>query len=298
MLFRSAVTIKIPSVPSTLARVIEVAQSPDDNLHELASVVLADPLLSERVLRLANSATFCRREKAETINDAILVLGSGYVRNLAASVSVLNVLCPDQIFPGFNWRNMWRHCVVCAVASESIYSWRTGWRRGTDESAFVAGLLHDIGKMLISKVAPKKFKQAIELCQERRIDMLEAEMLAMGTNHAIVGRQLAEKWEFPEKPIAGIGWHHDPASVNGYADVAFSVCAGNMLAKRIEDSYIYGYHPYIRLTEIADIAGLDISCLNMVIDETRIGILRCSEVMSWGNGLDCYPSQPGFAIHA
>lgn len=250
----------------------------------LARVVMLDQSLACKVLRLANSAYFCRRDKAETVTDAILTLGFGYVRNLAASASVLDVLFPSYAFPGFNWQNFWRHSVTTAIASESFYSFATGCKRKSEEAAFVAGLMHDIGKLVIARALPFRFREIVENCRERRIEMLEAETKALCTNHVFIGKQLAASWQLSDKLIAGIACHHNDDS-SDYPELTSAVRAANMLAKRIEDSYLIGIHPNISLNNIGKAAGLDAQSVNFVIDEVRIGLKRCGEILSWGKDM-------------
>jgi HD-like signal output (HDOD) protein len=247
--------------------------------------VLVDQSLSCKVLRLANSAYFGRRDKAETITDAILTLGFGYVRNLAASASVLDALFPSHAFPGFGWHHFWRHSVTTAIAAESFYAFATGCRRKTEESAFVAGLMHDVGKLIIARALPFRFREVVETCRERRLEMLPVETEYMGTNHVYVGKQLARSWQFPDKLIAGIAYHHCPEEACDYQQLASAVCAGNLLAKRLEDSYLIGVRPNISLSDIARTAGMDAQGVNFVIDEVRIGLKRCGEILSWGKNL-------------
>src|SRR5512133_1340035 len=109
MFGRSSGKIDLPSVPATLARIIQITSSPEATADELAHVVMLDPSLSTKVLRIANSAYYGRRTKAETITDAVVTLGFGAVRNLAASASVVDALFPRQMFPGFGWQEMWIH---------------------------------------------------------------------------------------------------------------------------------------------------------------------------------------------
>ncbi|MCE5323899.1 HDOD domain-containing protein [bacterium] len=284
MFHRSSDRIDLPSIPAALKRIIDITRTDDVDADSLARVVMTDQSLACRVLRLANSAYFCRREKAETITDAILTLGFGYVRNLAASASVLDILFPSHVFPGFNWQNFWRHSVTTAIASESFYSFATGCKRKSEESAFVAGLMHDIGKLVIARALPFRFREVVENCRERRIEMLEAETETLRTNHVYIGKQLAASWRLPEKLIAGIAYHHRDDS-SDYPELTAAVHAANMLAKRIEDSYLIGVHPNISLTEIGKVAGLDAQSVNFVIDEVRIGLKRCGEILSWGKDL-------------
>lgn len=272
-------------MPEALKRIIDITKCDDVDADSLARVVMVDQSLACKVLRLANSAYFCRRDKAETVTDAILTLGFGYVRNLAASASVLDVLFPSHVFPGFNWHNFWRHSVTTAIATESFYSFATGCKRKSEESAFVAGLMHDIGKLVIARALPFRFREIVETCRERRTEMIDTETKLLCTNHVFIGKQLAASWQLPDKLVAGIAYHHRAGDPSDYPELTSAVCAANMLAKRLEDSYLIGIHPNISLSDIAKVAGLDVQGVNYVIDEVRIGLKRCGEILSWGKGM-------------
>ncbi|MHB9036035.1 MAG: HDOD domain-containing protein [Armatimonadota bacterium] len=285
MFHRSSDRIDLPSLPAALRRIIDITKCDDVDADSLARVVMVDQSLSCKVLRLANSAYFGRRDKAETVTDAILTLGFGYVRNLAASASVLDILFPSHAFPGFQWQHFWRHSVTTAIAAESFFAFATGCRRKTEESAFVAGLMHDIGKLVIARALPFKFRQIVETCRERRLEMLPVETECTGTNHVFIGKQLAQSWQFPDKLIAGVAYHHSPNDAPDHQELAAAVCAANMLAKRIEESYLIGIRPNISLSDVARMAGLDAQGVNFVIDEVRLGLKRCGEILSWGQNL-------------
>ncbi|MCE5315624.1 MAG: HDOD domain-containing protein [Armatimonadota bacterium] len=285
MFHRSSDRIDLPSLPEALRRIIDITKCNEVDAESLAHVVMIDQSLACKVLRLANSAYFARRDKAETVTDAIITLGSGYVRNLAASASVLDALFPSNAFPGFHWHHFWKHSVTTAIAAESFYAFATGCRKKNEESAFVAGLMHDVGKLVIARALPFKFRQVVETCRERRLEMLSIETELLGTNHIYIGKQLARSWQFPDKLLTGIAYHHAPENAREHQDLAAAVCAADMLAKRIEDSYLVGMHPNISLGDIAKTAGLDAQGVNFVIDEVRIGLKRCGEILSWGKDM-------------
>lgn len=282
MFGRSSGKIDLPSVPATLARVIQVTNKPDATAEQVANVVMFDQSLATRVLRLANSAYYGRRNKAETVTDAIVTLGFSSVRNLAASASVVDVLFPKQLFPGFSWQDMWAHSVMCALAAEGIYTRMVG-SSSASESAFVAGLLHDVGKLVLARALPQRFLQVVEACQGYGYPMQQAESNILGTNHALVGGDLAQQWDFPSKLTAGIRYHNAPEAAEEHEDVAQAVLAGNLLAKRMGRNYLVGIPVEISLKDVADAAGLVLSDVEFVVEQVREGIRQSSDLLAWGN---------------
>jgi putative nucleotidyltransferase with HDIG domain len=288
MFGRSSGKIDLPSMPSTLARIIQITNKQDSTAEQLSRVVMLDQSLSTKVLRLANSAFFGRRTKAETITEAVVTLGFASVRNLAASASVVDALFPKRLFIGFNWQDMWTHSVTCAVAAECIYTCAGRNSMENNESAFLAGLLHDIGKLIIARALPNRFMQIVEACRDYNFDMVRAENNYLSTNHSKIGYDLAQQWDFPERISAGIAYHHAPEDACEYEDLARAVQAADMLAKRLGRNYLVGVPIDISLGSIAEVVGLPVSDINFAVDQVRGKLQQCGELLSWA---DKMPSQ-------
>ena len=283
MFGRSSGKIDLPSMPATLARVIQITNSPEATASSVAGIVMLDQSLSTKVLRLANSAYFGRRNKAETVSEAVVTLGFSQVRNLAASASVVDALFPRQMFPGFGWQEMWIHSVTCAVASEALCRRVSGMREA--ESAFVAGLLHDVGKLIVARALPARFRQIVDVCRERKIPMVEAEKELLSTDHAQIGGELVEQWQFPETLRAGITYHHDPEGCFDHEDIARIVAGANLLAKRMARNCIFGVGVDISLKEVADAAGTSADGMDFIVTQVRDRMRECSEILAWSSNM-------------
>ncbi|MCE5314487.1 MAG: HDOD domain-containing protein [Armatimonadota bacterium] len=287
MFGRSSRKIDLPSMPATLARIIQITNKSDSTAEQLSKTVMLDQSLSTKVLRLANSAYFGRRNKAENITEAVVTLGFGSVRNLAASASVVEALFPKRMFPGFNWQDMWSHSVTCAVAAESIYSCMAGHVAGNNESAFLAGLLHDVGKLIIARALPQRFLQIVEACRDYNFEMVRAENNILSTTHCKIGFDLAQQWDFPEKISAGIAYHHIPEDACEHEDLARAVHAGNLLAKRLGKNYVVGVPVDVSINDVAEAAGLPPGDINFIVDQVRGKLQQCGELLAWGDRMPC-----------
>jgi len=283
MFGRSSGKIDLPSVPAALARIIQITNSPDASAGKVAGIVMLDQSLAAKVLRIANSAFYGRRAKAETISEAVVTLGFSSVRNLAASASVVDTLFPKQMFPGFSWQDMWIHSVNCAVASEVIHSRMA--RTSSSEAAFVAGLLHDVGKLILARALPERFMQIVEACREYNFTMAQAEKNLLSTDHAKIGGELAEGWEFPEKLRDGILYHHSPQDALENEDTARAVGAANLLAKRMSRNYILGVSTEISLKDVADQAGLAVDDMDFIVNTVRERMHQCGEILAWSSSM-------------
>ena len=295
MFGRSSGKIDLPSVPATLARVIQITGKLDASAEQVAKVVMLDQSLATKVLRLANSAYYGRRTKAGTITEAVVTLGFTSVRNLAASASVVDALFPKRMFPGFCWQDMWVHSVTCGLAAESLYGRMTGRFGGGNESAFIAGLLHDVGKLILARALPQRFVQIVDTCREYGYQMVNAESNLLSTNHAKIGGELAEAWEFPEALQAGIAFHHAPDDAPDFEDLARAVNAGNLLSKRLGRNYLEGVSVDISLGDVGEAAGLSAQEVSMAADQVREGLRQCGEILSWA---DKMPGSAGSSMAA
>ena len=285
MFGRSSGRIDLPSIPAALARVIQITNLENAAAEQVAGVVMLDQSLATKVLRIANSAYYGRIKRVETITEAVLTLGFASVRNLAASASVIDALFPKQMFPGFSWQDMWVHSVTCALATEAIYARTARGAGGKDESAFVAGLLHDIGKLMVARALPQKFIQIVDACREQGCEMAQAEKSILSTDHAEIGGDLTREWDFPTKLQVGIAYHHDPGGAEEHEDLAAAVQAANMLAKHMGNSYIVGSKVEIDLTEVADASGLRQEDMEYIVARVREGLQQCGDILAWRNSM-------------
>lgn len=283
MFRRSGGKIDLPSVSPALARIIQITNSPDASAEQVAEVVMLDQSLATKVLRIANSAYYSRRVKAETITEAVVTLGFSSIRHLAASASVIDALFPKQMFPGFDWREMWSHSVTCAVGTEVIYA-RMSRMQGA-ESAFVAGLLHDVGKLIIARALPQRFLQVVDACREYNRPMELEEQALLSTNHAKIGGDLARSWQFPESLIEAILYHHSPEDSPKYEALARAVGAANMLAKRMSRSYLIGISNDISLEEITEHVGMSVEELEHITMVVRRRMGHCGDILAWGDAM-------------
>jgi len=283
MFGRSSGKIDLPSVPATLARIIQITNSPDASADGVAGVVMLDQSLATKVLRIANSAFYGRRVKAETISEAVVTLGFSSIRNLAASASVVDALFPKQMFPGFSWQDMWVHSVNCAVGAEVIHA-RIARTSGS-EVGFVAGLLHDVGKLILARALPERFRQVIEACRDYNFTMAQAERNLLSTDHAKIGGELAEGWQFPDRLRDAIAYHHSPADACDNEDLARAVSAANLLAKRMSRNYVLGMGVEISLKDVADEAGLVVEDMDYIVNTVRERMHQCGEILSWSSSM-------------
>jgi len=198
--------IGLPTLPTVVSRIIELVDNPRTSANSLARLISADQALTARILKLANSAYYGFPREISTVNMAIVVLGFNTVKDMGLSLSVFDVFKNNDTNAFFNINRFWEHSIACGVASRLLA--RTYHSRNAAE-AFVAGLLHDIGKVILNQYFKQEFLEIMELSAKGK-PLEEAEFSITGTNHAQVGAWLAEKWNLPKIISETIQFHHQP----------------------------------------------------------------------------------------
>ncbi len=188
-----------------LLRIREVANNPKASAADLANVILHDHALSTRVLKLANSTYYYHyHKKISTLTHAVVVLGFNTIKNLALSVSFYEYFRQKGAGARIDMNMFWIHSISTAMGAH-ILAGRTGYR--SREEAFVAGFLHDLGKLIIATFTPDDW-DAIEAKIKQGYNPLQAEFYRLGTYHTVVGEYVARQWHFPEVLLESMLNHH------------------------------------------------------------------------------------------
>lgn len=197
----------LPALSSVVTDVIRALRNPDCTVAELADVLGRDQALTARVLRLANSALFGLPRRIGALTDAIVLLGFNTVRSLSVAGSAFTVMDRSVVGYGLQRGLLWRHGVAAAAAARLLAS-RVAPQQV--EEAFVAGLLHDIGKIVLDSYVGQAFDEIARIVAEHGAAFADAEREVLGFDHAQVGGLVAEKWALPQDLVAAIRYHHEP----------------------------------------------------------------------------------------
>lgn len=198
--------IGLPTLPTVVAKMITLVDNPRTSASSLARLIASDQALTARVLKLANSAYYGFSREISTVNMAIVVLGFNTVKDMGLSLSVFDAFKSGKQNESFDLNRFWEHSIACGIASRMLA--RTYLPRYTGE-AFVAGLLHDIGKVILNQYFQPEFMQIISL-QNEGMSLEEAENTIIHTHHAQIGSWLAEKWNLPRIISRALLYHHEP----------------------------------------------------------------------------------------
>ncbi len=190
----------LPTVPGTLRRLSVLIEKPKITLDEISRFVASDPALTTKVLKMVNSAIYGFPGRISSVSHAIMLLGLNVVKGLLLGVSVFEIMQTSML-------GLWDHSVGCAVVTRLI-AIKKGLKEPDEVS--VAGLLHDIGKVILILEFPGDYEAAIKDAQTQGVIISDAEKNHFAESHANVGGWLAEKWRFPRNLVEIIEYHHKP----------------------------------------------------------------------------------------
>lgn len=218
----------LPAMPHVVAALLESIDDPEVTIHTVQSIIGKDPALAAKVLRLANSAFYGFPREIATIREAVLVLGLRTVRGLALAASAASVMGLDLPAYRLGRFALWRHSVLVGTIAKRL-SKEAGEK--ASEIAFAAGLLHDVGKILLEPVVARHAAAFGEV--RAAASPAAAERQVLGFDHADVGRLLVAKWRLPEALEAATGFHHRPGGApEPYRLLAETVSCADWLAHR------------------------------------------------------------------
>ncbi len=192
----------LPTLPAVLTRIVATTADPDSSVLELGRHVASDQSLAATLLKLVNSAYYGHYRQVDTITTAIVMLGFQEVRNITLATTAFRTFA--QGHPDFDRAQLWRHSLATAIASEMLAK-----KAKVTTGGFVAGLLHDIGKVALDVVHPRLFRDAAHLAHEQGRFIRETELEVLGITHAQAGGILAERWELPAAVVDAVRFHHD-----------------------------------------------------------------------------------------
>lgn len=195
---------RLPAAPQIITKVIELTTSGDTSTKALAELVGRDPALSARLLSLANSSFVGASRTITSIPQAVILLGFAQVRDIALGVSVWGSLGEAQGITPARLRTLWLHSVTVGALAR-----RFAERAGQDgATAFAAGLIHDVGKLVLGLRLGDSYWGMLEDADERKLSIAEVEAKTFGCHHGVVGGWLLSMWKLPSSLVEAVAEHH------------------------------------------------------------------------------------------
>lgn len=191
----------LPTIPVVATKVMQLIGDETTTAEELARVVASDPAVAARVLKISNSAFYGCQRQIQTLSSAVVVLGFHTLKSLVVAASVKQVYKPF----GLTEKMLWEHSFGAGLAARIISS---NTRAANEEESFLAGLFHDIGKIIMNTFDRDKFQIVIERCYNEGISFEDAEKSIFPFCHDEVGAYVIKKWNFPEALFNAVMQHH------------------------------------------------------------------------------------------
>lgn len=195
---------QIAPLPAVAMKVVQMAQDENTSAGDIASVLATDQAMTAKLLRLANSAYFAAGREIVTVRDAIVLLGMMEIRRLVLTTALMGRFTGSE-GGAFSVTAFWGHALAVGMVAEVMARYT---RLAAPEEAFTAGILHDIGKLVMNQYLKEQFDAATALATARGIPLEYAERTIFGFNHAMVGTRLGEIWRLPASLCEAIALHH------------------------------------------------------------------------------------------
>lgn len=220
-IWESSADTSVPMLPASAREIVNLAMDPDISVAQIVAAISKDPVLATRVVQLANSASLGASREVSSIHDAVVRVGTGLVRSVMTS-TCLNALSGDPHVYGSRGPTCVEHGLGTAYVA-----WLIGSHAGEQPAeAFLYGLLHDVGKLLLLKLARESTRYGVAPPTGDELVEILAEQ------HEYAGGCLMRKWGLPERLHDAVIWHHDPDQAEVHPQGAFIAYAANRLAHR------------------------------------------------------------------
>lgn len=305
----------LPTLPSVATRLLQLGSSDKAEIKEIVRLIEADPTLTIRLLAMCKRGSTRTRHPISTVELAVVMLGLDAVRSLVLSVQVFewttrlkrrttpgagssSLASSGAVRGGFDRVGFWHHSVAVACACELLCRAHGGAGSGkpeafafSPEEAFVAGLIHDLGKLALELVLPKAYARVIELSAQRGSSIASVERAVLGLDHADAGARLASRWGLSQALIDAIGHHHagagEVSASHAHARLIALVSASDALCRRLSLGWSGSSDEGPEVAQACLRAGLDPALAETVIP----GLYEATSARCKDLGLGEEPSQ-------
>jgi HD-like signal output (HDOD) protein len=241
------------STDGAIEAILAACDDPRSSMHTIAERIGKEPGLATIVLRQANSAHYGYGRRVETIPDAAVVLGIGTIRSLAIASAVLRLLAVDRDGLSSWRRQLLEHCVATGIGARTLAR-----RQGVThpEKAFLAGIIHELGTIVLTREAKPEYLHVIAQCRQRSVPLAVVEREVFGFDHAQLGAKLAEGWLFPPPICEAIASQHEPGRARLERNLAETLHVADWLAAEIGVGLVPFAHAEWPEKRAADTFGL------------------------------------------
>lgn len=270
----------LPTLPAVACKLLSISSNEETGMKEIADMVSKDVSLSVKVLKMANSAFYNLPHKVSTIHQAASRLGINAIRSLLLSFSFLSMRTKDKN-DTFNYEKFWEQSLANAVAAKLIVTEivKSDW-----EEIFIAGLLENIGELILALSFPQEYKQVLLEASGSDEDITELEQHIIGADHAFIGYEVAKNWNFPNILLTPIQYHHRPDSYKGN-DKKLRIIVNVIYLSGLITNILYSnkplkYHQLFR-DESGAILGFDDTIIDRILERITTEIRETADAFGF-----------------
>ncbi len=256
-------SLELVSPPSTYSQLNELLKDPNSSVDDISAVINTDPALVTRLLKVVNSPFYGFPSQISTISRAITIIGTRELINLVLATSVINAFkgIPTDLI---DMRTFWRHSLASAIAAKALAK-QCGYR--STERYFIAGLLQNIGSLVLYQTIPEIAKEALNSARYGHEVIFKAEQRLLGFDHADLGAALIKAWRLPSSLAETVQYHHDPAGATEFPVEVAIVHIADIIVSSAQLGHAGDPHVPPLSPEAWTLLGLDTADIPSMLDD-------------------------------
>jgi len=243
----------LPSIPHVITEVSQMLDDDKTSASDLCKVISQDQSIATRILSVANSPMYGIPRRVATIEFAIVIIGLEHIKSLLLALSMMEMFKAKNT-SDWNHSNYWKHSLMVGTGAKRIAD---DLRYPKAGEVFTAGLLHDLGLLVLNKYMHKDFKKIIELVNKDGIPRIEAERLVLGYTHEDIANYLFERWNFPSNISDAVTYHHNPSQSEKNPVLTSLIHLVDYATQKFETGSFEWDYGYQLDTNIVDILGFE-----------------------------------------
>jgi len=222
---------KIPSLPNIYFKITEAVADPRTNAAHLGRIIEKDQALTSRLLRLANSAMYGFPNRIDNVTRAVTMIGFNQLKDLVLALSIKETFKNFSPDSRLTMKNFWEHSIGCGMASRVLAILKG---EKNTEAYFVAGFLHDLGRLLLLEHYPGKYSEVCRIAEQENRMTYEVEQQELAFTHADVGGALLNAWNLPSSLVESVGCHHNPTVSVQHRELTATVHVSDIIVHAFE----------------------------------------------------------------
>lgn len=249
----------LPPLPDVVVKLLQASRDADASIRDMVELIQLEPALTTKVLRLCNSPYYGLPRQIGSVKEALVYIGTDTLVNFILAGCLSSFYYQAQEGYGLEVGDLWRHSVACGIASQRLSPEVD--EENTKALAFTAGLLHDVGKILLNSFVASEYAKIRRIVQSQGVATVDAERELLGFSHTDAGAEMAKAWNLPEPLLEAIAYHQDPTHPCTHPRLVSQVHLANILCVSFgiglgSDGLAYTFHPQALAAVDMEVADL------------------------------------------